>query len=352
MSPEKFIHIIARIAIGEVVLCIIAGILIAIFGGWIGKKRQQFESLRQEIIDYILRSVSEGKEYEKKNFPKKYCKPQELLSALGELELKLADPLYLAYKTSLTDSFLFPTSRRWYCSFQWQKRNFAARTFAYVPQVQDEKRILQLLRDKIPLNRLLAAQAGISIGSDLLLRDIVEVVIEEPKRAFYAYRDLFLNGDKKVFDWISSEIKHEKNPAFRCIYLDIFHEKSGYDILQYIHDDLTHPSSELRFSALKILLKFPGETTIDQILSFLKDPYLLNRAEVCKFLPNILGDEAVAHLKPMLRDEVWWVSLQAGLSLRRVGDKGTRILKQLLHDEEEAVRNVSEYVLSLPVTHE
>ncbi len=352
MNPEKFIHVIARIAIGEVVICLIAGIVIAFVGGWIGKKRENFESLRQEIINYILQSVSEGRKYVKEEFPKKYCKPQEMLSALGELDMKLADPLYLAYKTALTDSFLFPIARKWYRSLQWQKRNFAARSFAYVSQEQDEKRVLRLLRDKIPLNRLLAAQAGISIGSDRLLRDITEIIIEEPKRAFFAYRDLFLNGDKKVFDWIQLQIKNEKDPVFRYIYLDIFYEKSGYDILEYINDDLTHSSNELRFRALKILLKFPGVTTVEKILGFLKDPYLLNRAEVCKFLPSILGDEAIIHLKPMIRDEVWWVALQAGLSLRRIGDKGTRILKQLLHDGEEAVRNVSEYVLSIPITHE
>jgi hypothetical protein len=347
MIIDRFLQLIINIAIGELVLIGIVILLIIIFHGIIKYVNIRDKKNRKELATIFLEAIEEKQPFSFKSITKKLTKPFPMLSIIEDINSKFTDDHWKKIKTEVLNQMLFPLARKWYRSSSWIKRNFSIRCFALLPLKEDEEKIVLLLQDKKTLIRLSASLCAVTLGTPKLLEVMFDVMKKEPEKGRYAYRDAVLRGNINVFSWIREQIKLEENSDLRLIYLDLLSSRYDSSVLLYIKKDLQSDNQYLRLKAIKILGKFPSKESVSLMLPYLNDPYYLIRAEILAFIPGILREEAFDYLKEGMKDEMWWVRLQAALGMKKLKEKGLNYLKNVSQEEKD-MYDLAQYVLSIP----
>jgi HEAT repeat protein len=348
INEEKFLEIVILITIIETYL--ILSLIIALFGSKIvvtffDKIR---EKRRNGFSKFLVQLMESEVILNEKLISKKFQNPKIMLPIIEDFDEKFADPKWKKIEKFIIKTYLLDYALKWVNSSSWEKRFFSARCFVLYPAVEYENEISLLLYDSVPLVRITAAISAVAVGSVTLLQDIFHVMLSEPVAGRYPYRDAIFKGSTSIFTWIKQQIKIEKDPEKRFMYLDILGTRFDSNILKYIRDDLDSKNFQLRKKSVEILVKFPNKETEQLILPFLQDPSPKIRSCVIKALPMILGKDSIKILENFLKDINWWVRFQAALGLNSFGDIGKHILLNQEKEGNELAYEVAKYALSLP----
>ncbi len=342
----RFIHIIIMITKAEYIL-IISVIFLLFIARIVFGRIKNFEDKTEKIFsNNLLESIEKQTSYHDKLVPQK-CRLHSILKILEDFDSKFSGELWEALKVPIVNKYLINKARKWVHHKWWIKRNFSARCFILVTLKEDEQNVISLLKDSISLVRISATFSAIKIETIPLLQTLMQTMSKEPERGRYAYRDaILLKARSSVFSWIREQLKLEKDPKLRFIYLDILAAKFDSYLLDYIEQDLKSSDEDLRLKAVKIVLAFPEAKTEKMIMPYLSDSYYLVRAEIINHLPKLLKERALPFLEKALFDSEWWVKLQASLALKQLGQSGLDILNKT--KENKDLTEVIDYVQSLP----
>jgi len=271
-----------------------------------------------------------------------------LLPVIESIQLKVTDSRWLQIKDYLTKAYLKPLAKDWVQSSNWSKRNRAGRIYFLDSVAEDEEDICSLLHDQSFLNRSIASQAAIDIGSKKMIYEVLSVMGTEHPRRRYTYRHSIQKHGIDVYNKVVDIYRESDDKYVHLACLDIFSYEINSDPTKLIIRDIDSEYSTIRLMVAQIVTKFPSEETMHILLHYLNDQDASVRIAAADGL-GLIGDSCcIDKLAEKLRDDSWKVRASAALSMKKIGEAGVTYLKSLNADLDPAAYDAARYALTLP----
>lgn len=327
-------------------LLLAIGILVIIFYHkiiWERKRKrdQAVKTLTSNIISHIY---SNNKKFTL-NLPIELQEPNLLLQVVESINKKILDSYWIQIRNSIVKKYLISNARIWTKSNFWNRRSFAARTFSIHCETIDEDSIIYLLQDSIQLIRIQAVKAAIKFKSKKTINELINQMSIEKRFSKYIYRDALIKGDEKIYQFIKDRLLTEKNEKIIMVCLDLLTTQIDTNVFSVAKKHIHSDNLELKLTAIRAIANYPTYESENILYSIYNDKDWQARAIVAKSLAIWHSTDSIPVLEKLLFDDKWWVKLNAGLTLSKIGEAGKKILRAQSKDSKAYV--VAKYVLSL-----
>jgi hypothetical protein len=220
-------------------------------------------------------------------------------------------------KQSLCERFLLKKARRFAKSYQWTKRNFAARVFALSPLKQDENIILELMEDQHFLVASIASCAAIKLSSEKgIIKALKKLSQAEGYERFF-YADLLSQGSGDVFYVISSTSL--KNYKLHLAVLDVLSLETSQVQLKFLLKDLKSHDENIKIAAFKVAFRNPHDEWEDIFIKDMNHDNEIIRKLSAECLSKYPSKASFHALSKGLLDKSVSVKLASAKSLKVLG---------------------------------
>ncbi|NGX53591.1 MAG: hypothetical protein K1000chlam4_00303 [Chlamydiae bacterium] len=332
--------ILAEVAILFITLIYIA--ILRIFSPYLEKKNQK---IQKELSSIIVSHITQFQQNSKTFSSPLFASYNNLLQVLENFEKRFKDDAWNKIKDEICRRYLLPRARKRVRSWFWKKRLFAARILALSPQTEDASGIALLIKDRLFLVSSHAIRAAISLETRELLFQVLDKMHLLSGYPYYFCRDLLMHGSNKLFNWIEEFASESKSKTFRWTLLDLLSTKPYPLIRLDLTEDLNTKSPERRLCGVRLLSRNPQPNSKDVLLNALEDKNDKIRAEAARGLHFFPEEICFKKLNHALNDEVWDVRLEAGIALKKMGEKGGTILEKQNSTSHPEAYEVAHYVL-------
>lgn len=238
---------------------------------------------------------------------------KDLIIVLESFDRNFSDEHWKTLKDSVAKRYILPKTRKWVYSASWEKRSFAARGFALVPDKRDEELILELLSDRRFVISSKAAFAAIAIQSEKGVEKIIEISSRARGFMLHYYRDLFAKAPLSVQKIL---IEKGKNVRYRETVLQLLSKHMLHLSIPFLEEGLISEDREVKKAAIELCRE--GSSLL---VPFLQDPDHTVRIQAIESLQAFVDKETTKDLLLSLeRDEHWEVRLAAAKALKKVGE--------------------------------
>jgi HEAT repeat protein len=301
--------------------------------------------LQQEISLIILESM-ELENPQHCELLKPYRGMEMLLHQVEAFDRRFLGALWEEVKSEILRQHLLPYARKYYNSFSWIKRNFAARCFSLEPFPIDEAKILKLLNDKIFLVRSAAATAVVKLGIETGIQKIIEYMSERQGYSRIFFEDLLINqGSFYVFAVLEDIASENKDPDVQIACLDVLSGKTLAINRPFLHEDLDSEHDGVRLAAVRLYANNLQKNSEEVLSRLIKDTNSDIRAEAVEGLSHFLSEHTLEVLENSLSDPAWIVRLKAAFSLKKMGKLGMEILKKQMPELNKRAYDTAIYAL-------
>lgn len=262
---------------------------------------------RLELSHYVLELL------ESESSPISIKSIKDLIIVLESFDRNFSDEHWKTLKESVAKRYILPKTRKWVYSASWEKRSFAARSFALVPDLGDEGLILELVRDRRFVISSKAAFAAIAIQSEKGVEKIIEISSQTRGFMLHYYRDLFAKAPLAVQKIL---IEKGKNSQYRETVLQLLSKHMLHLSIPFLEEGFVSEDREVKKAAIELCRE--GSSPL---LPFLQDPDHTVRIQAIESLQAFIDKETTKDLLLSLeRDEHWEVRLAAAKALKKVGE--------------------------------
>ena len=327
-------------------LLLALGILVIVFyHKIIWEKKRKINEAIKTLTSYIISRIYSNKTNFSLKLTEETSEPNLLLQVVESINKKILDSYWIQIRNSLVLKYLISHARKWTKSPFWSKRSFAARTFSIYCEAQDEDSIIYLLRDEIQLIRIQTVKAAIKFKSKKTINELISQMSVEKRFSKYIYRDALISGDEEIYRIIKERLLQEKDEKIVMACLDLLTTQIDTNVFSvaknYIHSD----NLELKLTAIRAIANFPTAESEKILFSLYDDKDWQARAMVAKSLAIWHSNNSIPVLEKLLFDKKWWVKLNAGLTLSKIGGEGKEILRS--QSKGSSAYIIAKYVLSL-----
>lgn len=149
----------------------------------------------------------------------------------------------------------------------------------------------------------------------------------------YAYKRIFMDVSEDVFEALLKEIDTLPLTCQYCV-VDLVGIRRERAYLSYLNTFISSNDDEMRIRALKAIYEIGVVTDIQSYTQFSEADAWEERLMFVKLLAYIPVEEAYPHLRKRMRDEAWWVRLQAGTVMRNYKN-GAQLLEEIVETEQD-----------------
>jgi hypothetical protein len=271
-----------------------------------------------------------------------------LLRAIDELDEELQSPHWQKIRTQLIQKVLLPHAKSFTNAKAWFKRYLATRIFELDRQKSDERKILILIKDDLPLVSINAAIIALKYPTQMMINTIIDV--------FSTGRHIQQSTFAKILaeeanvelatSFIISCIKKEKNPYKKAFcYRLLTNFPAQQEIFHEAYDDIQSNNLELEIAALYYLSHNKSKNIIDILCLNLSNEKWEIRAIAAKLLGKLNAVQSTQLVGKHLRDEKWWVRINAAQALTQMGKEGLAILESQNPESDPYAYDVAQQVL-------
>lgn len=337
---------IAVVVVGFELLVLLLSTVAIILIKWNAKrKKRRDEELSLGLTEHLTRSYMSGSY---KKIPESLNSYPHIVQAMEKFDHTISDNLWTSLKETYVKKELLATAKSTATSWDWVKRQLAARVYLLAPNFATREEILAFLHDSKYLVRVTASSIITRTGSKEELHAVVRQMAKESKLSRFAYRDALLQMDEKKFRWLLEILQEDKNPEVQAICLDIFSMRTTDNLFPKLVPFIYSENKELKILAIAVLKSIPSPEANDILIHCLEDESPKVRAEALKSIDPHLAEKEIGTLEALLSDPEWFVRLQAALRLRSLGERGMRILAEQTPKKSMTAHEISDYVLALP----
>jgi hypothetical protein len=326
------------------VVAVILIVLIKLYSRWIASRSHHIQDKISKKLEPILFHAESLKELQLEPNLRSF---KDIVEVLERFDQRISDLIWLEIKAKIIDTYLIPVIDKQVKSYDWVKRQYAARCYLLLPCRAPENHLETLLHDRKYLVRVVAAVCIIQTKHKELFFHVIQQMSKETVLSRFSYRDALIKADPEKFLWLEEILKKESDPAIDAICLDILSTRLTRDILPLIRSFVNKNDRACRLLAIKALGNIPSKESVDLLEEHLLDSDWEVRAEAIKGLSKLYATHVIPKLKQLLSDPIWWVRLQAALALKQFGKEGQQILSSQDSTSADAYE-ISRYVLGLP----
>lgn len=310
------------------------------------KHKEKNNSLEKKHITQCVSGFIKHKSVDPFYLSQEFTKPLSLLLVLEEFNSRFHGGDFLTIKEDLSERFLLPLARKKHKSYFWSQRHFSARCFALCPLAKDAGAVFFLIKDSVSLVHTTAAIAAVHLEDcKALLFMLKKIGRTEDAYCKCYYRDLFLRGSYRVFQYIEEVSMEEKDTKVHIACLDILSAKIAPVNHELLQRDLLSSSSEIRNATLRVYARNPQKDSEKILLKAIESSEEEVRKEAAYGLGLFSSEASLIALKKTLEDLCLSVRLQAAESLKKIGDRGIAILNLQKNTGSCLASEIAAYVL-------
>lgn len=310
-------------------------------------KRIERDRLHLKLM--LNRSIGNEQTIDLAEVPKTFHHISNLLPLLETYDHNFTDYVWIKNKELLIQAYLIGYLPKYLKSHLWQKRQEALRVIALWPEhLLHHLEIVPFLNDKVYLVRVAAAASLVKSHQPSLIALVVTRMTLETPLARYPFRDLLINGGKKVFDVLEEIATCSNAHEDVAVCLDVLSTRTDHNLIKLAEQHVKSPDVACRLYATKILENIGGPEAVHLITERLKDMDPTIRAAAAAALGRMIAYKSVSDLAPLLNDPDWLTRLQAAIALKAMVPEGRDILFKQDPGISSEAYEVAQYVLALP----
>jgi len=271
-----------------------------------------------------------------------------LLIALEDFDATFSDHAWTTIKHSLMTSYLLPWARCHVISLSWESRHIAARIFLRLPLSTDLPWMYKLLNDRDFYIRMIICEA---IGK-LQLPETMELLIEKMSQetilARFIYRYVIHQASESCLKMIVHLAEKTTSEEILLCCLDVLTHRFSASTFPFIHQQLCHPSLEIRQHIARMLRLIPSEEALLDLMILSSDTEAQVRQSALHSLRAWKDPRVLSILEHGLQDPEYLVRLEAATTLKNYGKEGERILELQDSDLHPLAHDIARFVLTAP----
>lgn len=320
----KIIEDLILIELGLIIIIVLLTFILKFAADRNRKKKQENKT---KLENHLKKMIAENKPFSTKTFPRKWKKLPILFPVFANLDQTSKGPGWNKIREPLLKEVLLPAARRKAYSRRWIMRFFACKVFELSSEKKDEKALIKLAQDKVPLVYLHAVTAAVHSGSE----KAIEIIIQRIAKVYWVIQFIYLEPFKKATKeeqaMVERYLLEATDPAIRtaCYKVLLQFPKVGSKL--DITKDLQSTSFELRLAVLKYITQFDEQAAIPLLIEKLKDDHWEVRLVALHRLGTLKVKKAMPQIADALNDQEWWVKMSAAEVLKSFGEEGEAILK-------------------------
>lgn len=328
-----------------ILLSVIAMGVLQIYSVIYTRKKDRYKKGLKELF---LKTINDNVILPKEMFVPYLRDLAVIVSMIREFNNKISGEIWEATKKMLIHEVLQRPLLKAVRSHDWKRKCWALQAWILCPSMDYLACILPLLKHKVPAVRYSAASCAIQLDSQEAINAILEVMSQEESYARYPFRDLFLNTGAMVFNYVRNRLGELEDPLQRICALEILSQRAGYIDLNLIRSDLESENPELQWWAVRALENCASQEKGDLLIHFSKKGDPRTRAVAIRCLGNVVEKKALPLLEQFLKDEYYFLRIEAGLAIRKMGQDGLLTLKNQRREVSLEAYDAAQYALSLP----
>lgn len=306
----------------EVILIILIVFITVVFKMYSMHRERVELNLKNEIRTFISRDIERKNQITLSSFSDKWLDLRILLLTLAEVDRENVSGNWLYIRTNFIKNIILPLARTAASSNDWIMRHYAAISFALYSENADEKIILDLLNDTIPLVRYAAAGAGIRHGSELVINAIIVQISKESWLTQTMYMKGFVNIPFATHYFLENIMKKSDEFEIRSTTYNLLMKFPVFPVNWIMTDDMRSQQTLLTISAIRYLTYSKNLSSLETLLSLLTTPSWRVKAVVLDCLGSLKSDAAIPAVRECLADDNWWVRFSAAQALSEIGWPG------------------------------
>lgn len=333
----------------EVLLMLFCGVSIVIVKFITKKITTKRQNLQNQLSSFIEDNLFNDKPLGTLSLSTELQNFRNLVETLERYDNRFNDDRWVQIKHELTERYLFPSVESYMKSWSWFKRQLAARALLLYPQKAKEHQLKHLLSDNRYLVRVAAAVCITRTSYKKLFYEVLQKMNKETSLSQFPYRDALINTDQEKHHWIEEILSKEKNKSICAICLDVLSTRYTPNLFSLVERFTNDSDSHCRLLAIRAMGNMPSEQAIDILISHLSDSNWEIRVESILGLQKLYAVHAISSIKYLLNDPIWWVRLQAAMTLKSFGREGKDILNNQDVNQSPLAYEIAQYTLALPV---
>ena len=257
--------------------------------------------------------------------------PKQTLLALEALDKNLASRELFPIIQVITEEFLFNYAIKKSRSVFWKMRNYALRIFLLRPDKSHEKSAIDLLSDRVQINREIAALLLIKLESKKGIEAIINSMNPLKSYSYFFFLNLFLNFPKQSLPSVIELLHNHPSDALLSGSLEIL---SGVrDPLEIEIDTSLFETKcdRVQIAIAKFCASQPSKKYEKYLISFLESKKSSCVIETIKALGSYKSEKSINALLDFAQKKDEKISQAAIKSLYK-SDQGLKALNHLKND--------------------
>lgn len=332
----------------EIVLVVILIILTFIMKFYFQRQNNHNENQKKQIDSYFRTLASSQKEFNAGNMPDNWRKLDLVLPVIYDIDKTNDSKHWLTLKESISHSVLLPIARKKYSSRTWLNRLLSAQCFELAMDDEDEGHVCVLMDDKVPLVHLYAITAAIKRSTISMINMVINYVAQKRRLGQSVYLRLFENAKPQVAGYVEDRLKTETDPFTRAtcykILLSFPPSQNNIDTSK----DLNASNIELRLAAIRYTVHKYKNDSVELLSQLISDNNWEVRSVSLFLLGKLNSKHLISQISQCLKDPVWWVRLNAALTLKSLGPVGIEVLSSLDPKADLYAYETAMHVLNTP----
>jgi hypothetical protein len=323
--PFAFLENVILVEIALVIFIIILAYVLKYYFYLKTKKEKRIiDSMEQSIVS----AVASQTPLSESAFPKSWRRLDLILPLFFKLDSTINSSYWLEMKATMVRTILLPIARKKFNSRLWMNRLHSAQCFELGMEDQDEIIVSTLLEDKIPLVHLHAAIAAIKFSSVTLINLIINAMAKKRRLSQTVYLKVFDMAAPHSKQFISDRMNTENDPFIRSTCYKILSNYKDTATPMDTSADIHSNNMELRLAAIRYTAYADKSNAVPLLVSLLSDPHWEVRAASNRLLGELNATQAIDEISNCLKDQVWWVRVNAATTLKNFGEIGIKVLNE------------------------
>lgn len=340
----RFAEIVIVVEFSLVAIIILATYLLKFFYSLRARRRAKITA---DVDHFLTEKISKKRAFKSKDFLNKWKKIDILIPVINKFDKNVNSAAWHDLRLTLVHSVILPLARKAAMKKNWVMRFFAAEAFRLANEIDDEKYIVKLSKDSIPLVYLNALSAALKSKSKSALDVIITRMSDERGLTQSTYLQAFDNASATTRSMIEQHLQSTNEPYTRATCYKILLKYSAEKINWNIKSDIESSNLELRLAALRFLAHNEGKSSIPTLRHHLKDQQWEVRIAAIHCLGDLHAIEAISEIALCLRDPEWWVRINAGQALKNLGKEGIEVLKAQDPNVDKFAFETAQHVLAV-----
>ncbi|MCX7117746.1 MAG: HEAT repeat domain-containing protein [Legionellales bacterium] len=347
MDISLYLPIIKWIALSQLVIVIL--LISSAFGikTYVYYHEAYLKKIGLRLHDYLIDCVLHEKDFDLKIMMQYKRYIILFITVLSALDKILKTDEWVRIRHQIMDFIVHPRIRKFATSRVWRKRLFACVVYESSYVSSDEHVIKALINDKIPLVAIHAVMVALQNPTQALMDTTIDVFSNSRRVQQALYTQVISHARVEVIPLIEDRLMREHNPYVKSFCYRILTAMPYVLIpVQTADDDLISANIDLELSVMAFWFKHFPAIFLKRCHGFLHDPRWEIRARAVKLLGEF-GDSSYAEdLGESLKDESWWVRINAATALGALGRAGSVVLRRQNPRVDQFAYDVATQVLS------